>query len=109
MTWLISMVNPPPLHLMSRLQKIARVILFTITLLMLCILTSMFAAVGIFAFQHASHMFSGIPQLVGDIGIVFVSMLVNTLCVLVLLKVKSADEKLIPPTEPPTQPGGDTK
>jgi len=99
--WLISLINPPPLHAMSRLQKVARVFVFTLALLMICILSSMLAALGIFLFQHLRHMFSGISVLAGDIGIIFVSMLINAICVMVLLKIKNADQKLIPPEEPP--------
>ena len=104
LSWLISLVNPPPLHTMSRWQKGARVILFTTTLIVISILSSMLAAVGIFVVQHARHMISGIPQLAEDIGIIFLSMLVNTLCVMALLKVKNADQRLIPPAETPTDP-----
>ncbi len=106
LTWLISLVNPPPFESMSRRQKAARILLFTVTLVMVSILSSMLAAVGIFAVQHMRHMMSGLPQLAEDIGIIFVCMLINSLCVLGLLKVKNADQKLIPPTEhtAPTDP-----
>ncbi len=94
---------------MSRKQKVARVLLFTVTLVMLCILTSMLAAVAIFLLQHALNMFNGVAQLAGDLTIIFVSMVVNTLCVLVLLKVKSADQKIIPPIEVPTETKDESK
>ncbi len=98
------MVNPPPLHAMSYWQKMGRIFLFSTTLIMISVLSSMLAAVGIFTLQHVRHMMSGAPQLLGDIAIILVCMLINTLCVMVLLKVKNADQRLIPPTEPPTKP-----
>jgi len=99
--WLISLINPPPLRTMTRVQKVARVFVFTMVLLMICILSSMLAAAGIFILQHASHMFSGFSELIGDLGIIFFSMVVNALCVMVLLKIKAADQSLIPPKETP--------
>jgi hypothetical protein len=101
LAWLVSLINPPPLQAMTQMQKVFRVFVFTMATVTICVLSSMFAAAGIFLFQHATRMFSDFPELIGDLGIIFVSMLVNALCVMVLLKIKNADQKLIPPQEPP--------
>lgn len=90
-SWLLSLVNPPPRDSMTTLQKVARVFFFTTSLIVICILLSMMAAVGIYTIQHIYHWGRGIPGLMADLGIIFVSMLVNTFCVVVLLKVKNAD------------------
>lgn len=100
--WLISLINPPPLMAMTRLQKVFRVFVFTLATITICILSSMFAAAGIFIFQHVTRMFNGFTEMIGDLSIIFVSMLVNALCIMVLLKIKHADQKLIPPQELPT-------
>ena len=102
--WLISLVNPPPLRRLSNAQKVSRVITFSASLVMVCILSSMIAAVAIFVLQHVYHLLRGEAALIGDLLIIFVSMLVNTLCIMVLLHIKSADEKMIPPEE--TKPHG---
>ena len=109
LTWLISLINPPPLKSMTHFQKTARIALITATLVVTSILLSMVAAAGIFALQHERDMAGGWSQLMADIAIILVSMIVNTLCVLVLLKIKNADQKLIPPTAPPVQTGEDRK
>ena len=104
LTWLISLVNPPPRASMNRMQKVNRVFLFTMALLMICIISSMAAAVGIYALQRGQQMLMGFPMLVDDVAIIGACMIVNTICVLVLLKIKSADQKLIPPPDDPVSP-----
>ena len=106
LAWLVNLFNPPPLQAMNRLQKVGRVFLFSITLVVVCILLSMFAAACIFTLQHARHMIISRPELIGDACIIFVSMLVNSLCVMVLLAIRRADHKLVPPAEPPGPPTG---
>jgi hypothetical protein len=114
LTWLLNLFAPPPLDSMNHAQKIGRVLVFTAALVVMCILISMLAAVGVFALEHARRMAGGGSELLGDLGIIFVSMVINTVCVLVLLEVRKADRKLIPPSETPTQlgtehsPGGTT-
>lgn len=109
LTWLVSLVNPPPLKSMTHFQKTARIVLITATLVVTSILLSMVAAAAIFTLQHERDMLGGWAQLMGDIAIILVSMIVNTLCVLVLLRIKNADQKLIPPTVPPAQTREDRK
>ena len=105
--WLISLFNPPPLESLTHVQKTARIFLFTMALVMLCILLSMLAAAGVFVLEHARRMIGSFSELAGDLGIIFVSMMINTICVIVLLEISKADRKLIPPPETPTQPGTD--
>jgi hypothetical protein len=93
------MINPPPREDMSYLQKVGRVLLFTATLVLICILSSMLAAVGIFCIQLAHHILTGSEVLISDLVIIFISMVVNAFCVVILIKVKHADQKLIPPEE----------
>jgi len=99
LAWLISLVNPPPRDSMTRLQKVSRVFLFTMALMMLCIICSMAASVGIYILQRGHQMLLGFPMLVDDVAIIGASMIINTICVLVLLKIKSADQKLFPPPD----------
>ena len=98
--WLMHLFNPPPRQTMSFAQKLGRIVLFCTTLIVLSILLSMAAAVGIFAFEHAHHMIMSTPELLDQVCIIFIGMLVNTLCVMALLAVRRADHKLVPP-EPP--------
>jgi len=99
LAWLISLVNPPPRASMTRMQKVSRVFLFTMALLMVCVISSMAAAVGIYALQRGHQMLMGFPMLVDDVAIIAASMIVNTICVLVLLRIKHADQKLFPPPD----------
>jgi len=54
-------------------------------------------------------MAGSIRDLLRDLGIIFVSMVVNTICVIVLLQIKKADRKLIQPPEASTEHGIDPK
>jgi len=108
LTWLISLINPPPLNSMTRWQKTARIVLFTATMVVTCILLSMVAAAAIFTLQHEKRLHKGLPELAEDLGIILLSMIVNTLCVLLLLRIKQADQKLIPPSEDPKPPESDS-
>jgi hypothetical protein len=107
--WLIHLFAPPPLASMTQAQKVGRVFVFTIALVVICILLSMFAAAGIFTLEHMRKMAGGSSELLSDLGIILVSMLVNTLCVIVLLEVRKADRKLIPPMETPVEPKIESK
>ncbi len=82
---------------MSVWQKVGRVFLFTTTVVVLCILLSMLAAATIFTTQHARRAIDNTPEFMNAIGIILVSMLVNTLCVMGLLAIRRADHKLVPP------------
>lgn len=107
LAWLVNLFDPPPLQSMSRNQKVGRVFLLTGTLVVVCILTAMLGAAGIFLMQRGHDMISNVRDLLRDVGIIFVSMIVNTICVIVLLEIRKADHKLIQPTEPTTKPESD--
>jgi len=92
---------------MTRAQKVGRVFVFTLTLVVISIFFSMLAAAGIFALEHARRMAGGFPELAGDLAIIFVSMMINAVCVIVLLEVRKADRKLIPPPEAPPETKAD--
>jgi len=109
LAWLFDLFDPPPLRSMSRAQKIGRAFLLTGTLVVVCILTAMLGAVGVFIFQREHDMAGSIRDLLRDLGIIFVSMVVNTICVIVLLQIKKADRKLIQPPEASTEHGIDPK
>jgi hypothetical protein len=106
LAWLLSLFNPPPLASMSGKQKIGRAFLVTLTLLVACILTAMLGAVGIFVIQRTRDMLTSIPKLMGGLEIIFASVLVNAICVVVLLHIRKAERKLIPPYL--SQPGTET-
>jgi hypothetical protein len=93
--WLINLFNPPPLASMSRLQKVGRVFLVTLTLMLSCTLTAMLGAVGIFLIQRERAMLSSMPELLGGLEIIFTGVCVNAICVVVLFQVKKADRKLM--------------
>ena len=91
----MNLFNPPPLAQMNRMQKIGRVFLVTVTLLVNCILLAMAGALAIFLAEHGSEMFGNIPNLMAGLEIIFTSILVNAVCIVVLLKIRKADRKLI--------------
>jgi hypothetical protein len=107
LVWLVNLFDPPPLATMSRAQKIGRIFLVTTTLVISCILTAMLVTLGIFVIERARDLLGSIPKLLDDLGIILVSMIVNAICVIVLLEIKKADGKLIPPPPIPAQPGTD--
>ena len=105
--WLAHLFNPPPLESMTLTQKVGRVFLVALTLVVICILSAMLGALGIFLVQKAHGMLAGTPELLDDIAIIFASMVVNTICVIVLLEIRKADRKLVPPPE--TEPESERK
>jgi hypothetical protein len=104
LAWLLNLFDPPPLAKMSRRQKIGRVFLLTGTLVVVCLITAMLGAVGIFIMQQGRDMASSMRDLLHDVGIIFVCMIINAFCVIVLLEIKKADHKLIQPPEPAAKP-----
>ena len=96
LTWPINLFNPPALSSMNGMQKVGRIFLVTVTLVVSCILAAMLGALGIFIVERGRYMISNASELVGDLGIIFVSICVNILCVIVLLQIRKADRKLIP-------------
>jgi hypothetical protein len=96
LAWLINLFAPPPLASMSLAQKLSRSFLVTLTLVVICILTTMLGAVGIFMIERGRNMLGSVPELLRGLEIIFTGICVNAICVAVLLQIKKADRKLMP-------------
>jgi len=96
LAWLLHLFAPPPLASMSVTQKIGRTFLVTMTLVVICILTTMLGAIGIFVIERGRDMLGSIPELRRGVVIIFAGICVNAICVAVLLHIKKADRKLMP-------------
>jgi hypothetical protein len=94
--WLMELFNPPPRESMTLLQKGGRVMLVTVTLVTLCIFSSLVLALGFFVVQRSHEVLVGIPQLMNVLTILFVSIGMNILCVKVLFTIRRLDRRLIP-------------
>jgi hypothetical protein len=94
--WLVELINPPPRDSLSLLQKGWRVLLVTVTLVTLCIIVSLAASLGFFAWQRSREFLEGVPQVRNGITILLASVLVNAGCIFTLLHIKKLDRKLIP-------------
>lgn len=99
--WLLNLFNPPPLKSMTLRQKVSRIFLITITLLTICILSSMLVTLGIFLAERGSRLLADVPHLASVFEIVFISACVNTICVMALFQIKKFDHKLMESHEPP--------
>jgi len=97
LAWLIHLFNPPPFASMNRTQKVGRAFLVTLTVLVGCILTAMLGAVGIFVIQRGRDMLGSNAGLLAGLEIIFAGACVNAICVAVLLQIRKAEQKLIPP------------
>ena len=103
--WFATLFNPPPRETMSQVQKIIRSFFVTLVLVVTCTLVSMALALGIFVIEKGHRLLLTVPMLVNGVIIILVSGCVNTVCVLILLRVQKMDQKLIPPKEePPEKP-----
>ena len=80
---------------MNWLQKIGRILLVSVTLVVTSILVSMLAALGCFLFERGRQIILSVPQLFDGILIIAVGLSVNLLCIRVLLAVVKADRKLM--------------
>jgi len=96
-SWLLYLFNPPPLETMSLRQKIGRVCLITVTLVVSCILFSMVMALGIFLVERSRAMLANTPELINGLAILLVSLGVNAVCVIILFQIRKTDRKLMPP------------
>jgi uncharacterized membrane protein YidH (DUF202 family) len=93
---LINLFDPPPLRSMSLAQKAGRVILLTATLVVGSILIAMLGALGLFVMERGREMGST-PEFLNGVAIILVGIAVNATCVIVLVQIKKADTKLVPP------------
>jgi ACR3 family arsenite efflux pump ArsB len=56
----------------------------------------MLGALGLFVLERGREMGSA-PEFLNGVGIILVGIAVNAACVLVLVQIKRADNKLVPP------------
>jgi uncharacterized membrane protein YidH (DUF202 family) len=96
--WVINLFNPPPLNSMTFNQKVGRVLLFTTTLIVGSIVVAMVGALGVYIIERGRELGSSAELLKGA-AIVLVGIVVNVVCVVVLVHLKNADHKLVPPSK----------
>ena len=94
--WMLNLFNPPPLTAMTTTQKAGRVLLLSATLVIGSVLVAMLGALGLFVMERGREMGST-PEFFKGIGIILVGIAVNVACVVVLIHIKKADNKLVPP------------
>jgi hypothetical protein len=94
--WLLNLFDPPPLKSMTLSQKAGRIFLLTFTLLVGSVLFAMVGAVGLFIMERGREL-RDTPQFYHGLLIIFVGMAVNAGCIFILLQIKKADTKLVPP------------
>jgi ABC-type anion transport system duplicated permease subunit len=97
--WLVELINPPPRNTLSLVQKGARVLLVTITLVTLCIIAALVVSLAFFVWQRSRDVLRGIPQLMNVLMILSASIIINVACVYALFQIKRIDRKLIPKTD----------
>jgi hypothetical protein len=93
---LINLFDPPPLASMNLAQKTGRVFLLSFTLIIASVLFAMFGAVGLYIMEKGREL-GDAPEFYNGMLIVLTGVAVNTGCVFVLLQLKKADTKLVPP------------
>jgi len=81
---------------MTTAQKAGRVIALTSTLVVGSIIVAMLGALGLYLVQKGREIGST-PELLKGLGIIFVGVIVNVVCAFILLQIKRADAKLVPP------------
>jgi hypothetical protein len=81
---------------MSLAQKTGRILLFTASLVVGSILFAMVGALGLYIMERGREL-RDVPQFYHGLLIVMVGVGVNVGCVFVLLQIKKADTKLLPP------------
>lgn len=95
--WFFNLFDPPPLQSMNWAQKIARVALVTVSLLITCILMAMLSSLVIFIVQRGLHMLRSGSEFMGGLVIIFVGITVNIVCVMILVEMSKADGRLMTP------------
>jgi hypothetical protein len=97
-SWVIELFNPPPLKSLNAAQKTGRVLLFSAVLVIASIVFAMVGAVGLYLLERGREL-GDTPQFYHGLMIVLVGIAVNLGCVFVLLQIKKADTKLVPPQD----------
>jgi hypothetical protein len=92
----MELFNPPPRRSLTLPQKLGRVLLVTITLVTICIISSLVLALAVFVLQRSHEVLIGIPQLINVLTILAVSIGVNIVCVRMLFEIRRLDRRLIP-------------
>jgi ABC-type Fe3+-siderophore transport system permease subunit len=77
-------------------QKTGRVVFFSAMLVIASVLFAMAAAVGLYLLERARELHDT-PGFYHGVVIILFGVAVNTGCVFVLLQIKKADTKLLPP------------
>ena len=98
LVWLINLFDPPPLSSMTLAQKAGRVLLLTATLVIGSILVAMLGALGLFVMEKGREMGST-PEFLNGVCIITIGISINAACVLILVQLKKADNKLVPPAK----------
>jgi hypothetical protein len=96
--WLMELFNPPPLDSMNLPQKAGRVLLFAATLVIASIFFAMVGALGLYVMERGRAIGSA-PEFYQGFWILLLGIGVNIGCVFVLLQIKKADTKLMPPPD----------
>jgi hypothetical protein len=99
LSWILNLFDPPPLVSMTVAQKVGRIIFLSGTLVIGSILVAMIGAVGLYLMEKGRE-FGDRPEIYKGLIIILTGIVVNTFCVLILVQLKRADHKLIPPTRP---------
>jgi len=94
--WLMELFNPPPLKSMTLYQKTGRILFFTFALVVGSILFAMVGTLGLYLTERGWELHDT-PGFYHGLLIVLVGLGVNVGCVFVLLQIKKADHKLLPP------------
>jgi len=81
---------------MTRNQKVVRALLVTVTLTVMCVFMAMLGTLGLFMVERGRKMLESVPDLVNGLKIIGASICVNTACVYVLLRIRRADQRLVP-------------
>ena len=99
LAWLLNLFDPPPLAVMTLTQKMGRVVLLSGTLVVGSVLVAMIGALGLYLMEKGREL-GNTPEFFQGVAIIVTGIVVNTICVLILVQLKHADHKLIPPTRP---------
>ena len=81
---------------MTLTQKAGRVFLLSGTLVIGSVLVAMLGALGLYLMEKGRELGST-PEFVNGACIIIVGVIVNSACVMILVQIKHADHKLIPP------------
>ena len=77
-------------------QRAGRVFMMTLTLVIASILFAMGGAIGLYVMERGREL-RDTPEFYHGLLIILLGIGVNTACIFVLLQIKKADTKLLPP------------